>query len=36
MDLRQAGFTTVMFALGYSYDFAWLKCLVLVAPTLGQ
>ena len=29
LDLRQAGIGTVIWALGYCYDFAWIKCPVL-------
>lgn len=29
LDLRKAGIGTVIWALGYSYDFAWIECPVL-------
>jgi putative flavoprotein involved in K+ transport len=29
LDLRRAGISTVIWALGYGYDFAWIKCPVL-------
>ena len=29
LDLRQAGIGTVIWALGYGYDFAWIECPVL-------
>jgi putative flavoprotein involved in K+ transport len=29
LDLRQVGISTVIWALGYGYDFAWIRCPVL-------
>jgi putative flavoprotein involved in K+ transport len=29
LDLRRSGVSTVIWALGYSYDFAWIRCPVL-------
>ncbi|WP_376094206.1 NAD(P)-binding domain-containing protein [Roseomonas sp. CCTCC AB2023176] len=31
LDLRRSGISTVIWALGYGYDFAWMKCPVLDA-----